>query len=300
MALDFSKATTLLEFIDKVVPSATADAWLRKQRLIVDDALTVAGALLFSDEPQIVVPKAAVKIYRYQTSDGPTRESLEGNPESIEGSAYDQIKNSVQRIVEIVEKIPVMRDSGFEAIRYPHDALHEIITNAVIHRDYSANDDIHIRIFNNRIEIYSPGKLPGHITPANILDERLARNQKIVRILNKFPDPPNKDVGEGLNTAFAAMRALQLRDPEVIDSAHGVLILLRHEKLATPEQKIVEFLRANDEIYNTQARFVTFIGSENTVKRVFQKMISAEIIERIPDRAKRHSAYRRGVKFPSE
>ena len=289
----------LAGFMAMVVPSATPERWLAKQRLIVDDSLTVAGALLFSDEPQPLLPKAAIKIYRYQTSDQASRESLEGQPETVEGNAYDQIRDAVGRVVEIVESIPVMRDSGFEAIRYPNTAIHEIVTNAVIHRDYSLNDDTHVRVFNNRIEIYSPGKLPGHIKPANILDERLARNQKMVRLLNKFPDPPNKDVGEGLNTAFEAMRALQLKDPEVTEGETGVLVILRHEKLATPEQKIADYLRVNEEINNTQAREITFIGSENTVKRVFQKMMKADIIERIPDRPQRHTAYRKGPNFPA-
>lgn len=233
----------LTSFMQNVVPSATSEKWLNKQRLIIDDRLTVAGALLFSEEPQALLPKAAIKTYRYQTSDQASRETLEGQPETIEGNAYRQIHVAVQKVVSIIEQIPVMRDSGFEAIKYPDTAIHEIITNAVIHRDYSANDDIHIRVFNNRIEIYSPGKLPGHIKPSNILEERLARNQKIVRLLNKFPDPPNKDVGEGLNTAFEAMRALQLKDPEVVETESGVLITLKHEKLATPEQKIVDYLQ---------------------------------------------------------
>jgi ATP-dependent DNA helicase RecG len=288
---------TLSVFMRNVVPNTTSEKWLTKQRLIIDGKLTVAGALIFSDEPQPLLPKAAVKIYRYETSDAPTRESLEGQPETIEGSAYAQISASVTRVVEIVERIPVMRDSGFEAIQYPNTAIHEIVTNAIIHRDYSSNDDTHIRIFNNRIEIYSPGKLPGHIKPSNILEERLARNQKIVRLLNKFPDPPNKDVGEGLNAAFDAMRALQLKEPEVSESESGVLVVLRHEKLASPEQKIVDFLQHHEEINNTQARSITFIGSENTVKRIFQKMMKAEIIERIPDRPQRNTAYRKGAKF---
>lgn len=254
-------SAVLERFIQNVVPEVDPESWLRKQRVVVDHHVTVAGALLFSDEPQSLLPKAAIKIYRYQTSDQPSRETLEGQPATVEGCLYDQIAAAVGTVVSVVERIPVMRDSGFEAIRYPNSAIHEIITNAVLHRDYSNNDDVHIRIFNNRIEIYSPGRLPGHINTRNILDERLARNQKIVRLINKFPDPPNKDVGEGLNTAFEAMRALQLRDPEVEETETGVLVVLRHEKLANPEQKIVEYLRHHDEINNTQARGITFIGS---------------------------------------
>ncbi|MDV7400225.1 ATP-binding protein, partial [Arthrospira platensis SPKY1] len=106
---------------------------------------------------------------------------------------------------------------------YPKEAIHEIIANAVLHRDYSITKDIHIRIFDNRIEIESPGRLPGHVSPENILTEQLARNGSIVRIVNKFPNPPNKDVGEGLNTAFEAFRKLKLNPPEIIESESSVI-----------------------------------------------------------------------------
>ena len=68
---------------------------------------------------------------------------------------------------------------------------------------------------SSRIEVQSPGRLPAHITPQNILTERFARNGAIVRLLNKFPDPPNKDVGEGLNTAFEKMHQLGLKSPDI-------------------------------------------------------------------------------------
>jgi ATP-dependent DNA helicase RecG len=63
-----------------------------------------------------------------------------------------------------------------------------------------------VRIFDSRIEVQSPGRLPAHVTPKNILDERFARNGALVRLLNKFPDPPNRDAfpihaAEGLRTA---------------------------------------------------------------------------------------------------
>jgi ATP-dependent DNA helicase RecG len=157
---------------------------------------------------------------------------------------------------------------------------------------------VHVRIFDNRIEIYSPGPLPAHVTVRNILDERFARNQKIVRLANKFPDAPNKDIGEGLNTAFEAMRELQLKDPVVDQINNGVLVTLRHEKLAEPEQAIIAFLRENEEINNARARAITFIGSENKVKNIFRKMLAAEIIERIPGRSQAKTGYRKGPKFP--
>ncbi|MGD5652403.1 hypothetical protein QUT03_22575, partial [Xanthomonas citri pv. citri] len=125
------------EFCKTIVPAADPRTWLFKQRITKDEFSTVAGLLLFSDEPQAVLPKAAIKISRYRTSDQPTRATLEGQPDTVEGCITSLIKTSVDKIVEIVERIPVMKDTGFKAVQYPRDAIHEIITNAIIHRDYS-------------------------------------------------------------------------------------------------------------------------------------------------------------------
>jgi ATP-dependent DNA helicase RecG len=146
--------------------------------------------------------------------------------------------------------------------------------------------------------VQSPGTLPGHVTLANILVERAARNPKVVRLLNKFKNPPNKDVGEGLNTAFEAMRDLKLKDPIIEQMENGILVTLKHEKLGTPEQIIVEYLREKEEINNAVARSICFIGSENTIKRIFQKMITFGLIVRIPDRPLNKTGYVRGPNFP--
>ena len=170
--------------------------------------------MLFHDEPQSALPKrSAIKIYRYKTrNDEGARDQLAGDPITVEGCAYDLIYAAVARTKEIIQGIRKLTDKGLEQVLYPDETLHEIITNAVLHRDYSLSSDIHIRIFDNRVEVQSPGKIPGHVTKENILDEQAARNPRLVRLINKFPNAPNKDVGEGLNTAFEAMRALRLQN----------------------------------------------------------------------------------------
>jgi ATP-dependent DNA helicase RecG len=150
---------------------------------------------------------------------------------------------------------------------------------------------VHIKIFDNRIEVVSPGTLPGHVTPENILNERFARNGILVRLINKFPDPPNKDVGEGLNTAFSAMREMKLKDPVITQEAGNVIVALRHEPLASPEEIIIEYLQKNESITNKTAREICYIGSENKVKRIFQKMMRQDLIEVVPGRTRYTAAY---------
>lgn len=81
---------------------------------------------------------------------------------------------------------------------------------------------------------------------------------------------------------------------------NSVLVILRHEKLGTPEQIVVDYLKSNEEINNAIARSICFIGSENSIKRIFQKMIGAGLIERIPGRPLNKTGYVRGPNFPSD
>jgi len=69
----------------------------------------------------------------------------------------------------------------------------------------------------------------------------VARNGKIVRLINKFPDPPNKDVGEGLDTARQKMHALGLVAPVVTEQGDHVVVFIRHERLASHEEQIIEY-----------------------------------------------------------
>lgn len=285
----------IIEFLLRVVPTAEPDVWLRKQQLLRDGKPAVTAVLLFAEEPQALLPKrSGIKIYRYKSSDpSGTRETLAFDPVTIEGTAYDQIYRTVDQTTRVIEDMKILGKEELEKVSYPPEALHEIITNAVIHRDYSVTDDIHVRVFDNRVEVENPGRLPAHITPENILEERFARNPALVRLINKFPNPPNKDVGEGLNTAFEAMEKLKLKPPTVIQRENTVLVVIKHEPLASPEQLVLDYLTTNPEINNTKGREVCHIGSENKMKRVFERLIERNLIERIPGRQGRAIAYRK-------
>lgn len=290
---DAAESEIFKTFSSTIIPETEPIKWLTKQRLISKNKLTVAGEMLFSDEPQICLPKrSSIKVFRYKTSGVADRDTLAGQPITIEGCAYTQIYDSVESVKKIIESIKKM-GTGLETVEYPEETLHEIITNAVLHRDYSIPTDIQIRIFDNRVEIESPGKLPGHVTTENILDAQAARNPKIVRLINKFPNAPNKDVGEGLNTAFEAMTKLRLKKPEIIEKEQSVVVYIKHERLASPEDMVIEYLNSHDQITNREGRALTGIKSENTMKRVFWRLRDQDLIEMIPGRARCKAAWRK-------
>lgn len=284
-----------IEFMLEIVPHQEPEKWLKKQNLLVDDKPTVAGLLLFGEEPQAQLPKrCGIKVYRYRTaSDEGTRESLDGTPATIEGCVYRQVYSAVSATKQIIEGIRRMTPQGLVAVEYPEETLHEIITNAVLHRDYSIPDDIHIRVYDNRVEVESPGALPGHITPENILDERFSRNGNIVRVVNKFPNPPNKDVGEGLNTAFRAMKQLHLKEPEITQKESSVLVVIRHEQLASPEERIMSYLDSHETISNGQAREICVIREDWRIRTIFARMVEAGMLEKVPGSTTSNTAYRK-------
>lgn len=279
----------IFEFMVEVIPTSEPEPWLRKQLLIKNNLPTVASIMLYADTPQAALPKqSGIKVYRYKTKDEEgTRETLAFDPISVEGPAYTQVYGAVAKTKGIIETGKVLKETGLESLEYPEKALHEIITNAVLHRDYSIASDIHIRIFDNRVEILSPGSLPGHITVANILEEQFARNGNMVRLINKFPNPPNKDVGEGLNTAFDEIAELRLKKPEIIELDHAVKVIIKHEPLASPEELIMNYLDDHEEIHNSTARELTGIKSPDLVKTHFYRLRDKGLLEMNPDPKKR-------------
>ena len=253
----------------------------------------VAAGLLFDNNPSAVLPKkCAVKITRYKTKESESeRESL-SSQFTVEGPLYKMIHESVKRITEIMSDVHIMTPDGLQKLDYPPEALWEVFVNAVIHRDYSISDDIHVLIYDNRIEIISPGRLPGYVNVENILEARYARNPKIVRTLNRYKDAPNKDMGEGLNTTFQKMREWGLRPPIINEEENRVKVTLPHVSLATPSEAILEFLTKQEKITNRNVRDLTNIKSENMVKLEFYKLRDEGILERVPGLKGSKSAWR--------
>ncbi len=253
----------------------------------------VGSVLLFHDNPSNVIPrKCAVKIARYETKeDDPEREHL-ASQVTLEGPLYHLIHNTIIKIQEIMSSVQIWTSEGLKYAQYPPEAVWEVVVNALIHRDYSISDDVQVLIFDNRIEVLSPGRFPGYVTRDNILDARYSRNPKIVRTLNRYKNPPNKDLGEGLDTTFQKMKEWGLKEPNIVEEKNHVKVTLSHTPLAAPTEAILEFLKHNPQITNRQARDVTGIRSENLVKVEFYKLRNDELIEMIPELKGPKSAWR--------
>ncbi len=275
----------LSDFLENVSPKSDPLEFCLNQNLIENKEWQprVASALLFSPNPSAFVPrKCAVKVTRYKTAeDDPERDHL-ADQFTIEGPIYKSITETVDTIKRVMTSVEVWTAKGLKALEYPPEAIWETVVNAFIHRDYSISDDIQILIYDNRIEILSPGTLPGYVTIDNILEARYSRNPKLVRTLARYPDAPNKDLGEGLNTTFQKMKEWGFKEPTIEVDGNYVKVTLPHARLAAPTAAIMDFLKSQNTITNRQAREITGIRSENLVKVEFYKLRDEGLIERVP------------------
>ena len=224
------------------------------------------------------------------------REYLKETPATIEGPIEQQITQVIQKVQDLLQDVEYSVAGKIIKLVYPEETLHEILVNAVIHRDYSVNDDVHVRIYDNRIEVLSPGKLPGYITPKNYLEERYSRNPNLVRMLHKLPNPVNHDIGEGLNTASNAMKKAGLVEPVLTELDNAVVLTIEHRRIASLVDIIREYLEDHETVSNKPIREISGEDSENKVKKAFEKLRESGEIEPVDPYASRFKYEYRKVK----
>lgn len=286
---------TLLHSYKKQTQSSTSDDWqfLKDNGLALakDDrfVLTKAGVLLFGKNPAVVLKnKNSIKISHYYG----TKITYTGEPNfvrrpfTIEGPLITQIELALAYFHEVASASPPrLKGATFKpSMLIPEWAYQEAITNAVIHRNYSIENDIQVRFFDDRIEIESPGSYPGHITVANIRTERFARNPLILRVLNRFQNAPNLDIGEGVDRIFTVMRSRNLYDPLYLPPSlrpNSVLVMLLNLRKIEYWDTVSNFLDEHYRISNVQARGITGISDTLKMSRLLSVWVNKGLLERI-------------------
>lgn len=183
---------------------------------------TYAGILLFGRNPQQFLPSAEIIAVRYAG----TTMSDEFVREDIRGPLGEQILRAEAFLVANMRR--GMRIRGFtreEVSEYPLAVAREAVVNAVGHRDYGLRgDSIRLLMFSDRMEVYSPGRLPGHVTLDNILYERFSRNEVIVQVLSDLGFIER--LGYGIDRMIAAMQEADLPAPRFEETAAGFRVTL--------------------------------------------------------------------------
>ena len=191
--------------------------------------VTVAAVLLFADHPQRWMPEASVRVLRYRGTERGTgaRQQLLSDVR-IEGAIPWLLDGARQTIADwLPARRALAGDGRFERIPLvPTDAWLEGLVNAVIHRSYSiGGDHVRVDIFDDRIEIESPGRFPGVVgldDPLGI--PRFARNPRVARVCADLHW--GQELGEGIRRIFEEMRLAGLADPGYTQTAGSVRLTL--------------------------------------------------------------------------
>ena len=261
-----------------------------------------AAVLLFADEPGSLLAahesRADVRVMVYDGKHviAGSSPNFRKQPKTVRGPLIDQIDAAVNLMMDILADGVVHSGSGFKTLHaYPARVVKEAIVNAIIHRDYRLNRDIFIRVFDDRIEVESPGVFPGNITPSNIarMGTR-ARNPLLSANLREFPVAPNIDAGEGVKMMFSEMAQAKLYPPQYrqnTDTAvESVTVTLFNTKRPTAWDEVSDWLDRNGSISNAD---VVRIAKLDTLKasKLLTSWRDQGLLIQVPGRAKRNMAY---------
>jgi ATP-dependent DNA helicase RecG len=257
---------------------------------------TYAGILLFGRNPQRFLRNARITLIRYP------------GPEMGDEFARDEAAGPLPAQVRRAEAFlganmrRGMRITGLErkeVTEYPLAVVREAIVNAVAHRDYSIRgDEARVLMFSDRMEIYSPGRLPGHVTLDNLLTERFSRNEAIVQALSDMGFVER--LGYGIDRMVAAMREAGLPDPIFEETVAGFRVTLRGrgDELVSPDpaprwanrrldprqERALAYLADRGSITNREFRELIPDLSDETVRRLLADLVDQGLIIKIGER----------------
>lgn len=270
----------------------------------VDGALQplLTALLLFADEPGALLAghgmRGDIRVFHYKGKAVLRGEvpNLLMPPKTITGPAVAQIAEAQAYVLGRLAVGLTMDGSGFKTrYRFPERVIKEAITNAVVHRDYRLNRDIQIRIFDDRVEVESPGRLPGSLTPATIEKTgSVPRNSLLARHLREFPNPPNVDAGEGVPMMFAQMAQASLYEPlyrEQLDTAvPTLLVTLLNEDRPPLWVQVSDWIDRNGPIANGKLREISGLDTLASSKQL-RKWVAQGVLVALPAASRQQASY---------
>lgn len=170
--------------------AAEPEVALRKLALLEDDdggelRATVAGVLLCTPSPEQWLPNARITATLYRGGD---RASGQIDAREISGPLNEQIAGAVAFAVRNMQVAARKDPARTDLPQYSEKALFEALVNAVVHRDYSMSGGrIRLSMFNDRLEIASPGSLPNNLSVESMTVRQSTRNEALTSVLARMP-----------------------------------------------------------------------------------------------------------------
>lgn len=239
---------------------------------------TNCGTICFTDDPTYFISEAHIICSRFK--DNSTRTIIKtkdtyGNIEKLADDTFELIKDWIT--IDLSLKGTKLTENTL----IPLDALREAIINSIIHRKYTIPAPIKIALFDNRLEIFSPGNLPGLVTVESLGNGvTFLRNPRLVNIARKMRLV--EKLGSGVKLIFESCKNANLRKPEYIEGDDFVKLIFFFEpsNRSSFEESIKTMLRNKDYVKTEDLLEITEL-SRNTITRKLNSMIEEGKLKRI-------------------
>ncbi|MBU2511243.1 putative DNA binding domain-containing protein [bacterium] len=206
---DFIRDVYQLEYPDSIKDQTNL---LQNLNLVTEDgALNLAGALLFAERPEWIRPQFIIKAIRYPGNDFHPSDYLDS--EDFSGPMDKMFKDALAFIMRNLHKLQAGKGVNYPGKpEVPESVFEELLVNALSHRDYMISAPIRLFIFDNRVEIVSPGHLPNNLTVEKIkAGNTNIRNPILVSFVAKGI-LPYKGLGSGIKRALESWPAIDFKD----------------------------------------------------------------------------------------
>jgi ATP-dependent DNA helicase RecG len=261
-----------------------SDSLLLRESILVDTSLrdqrlSHAALLMFGKRPDEWLPEALVIFTQFRGIAGRdiiATQELTGPIPVLANAAIQMVSNLLERDYKqdgahLRGRIPI-----------PISALREAVINALIHRKYTLPGAVKIALFDDRLEIFSPGSFPGIITVNSLGDgSTYLRNPLIAKFARKFRLV--EKLGSGIKEIFESCAAMNLRPPEFFEDGDFVKVVFYFAKQKTEvkdlEKLILDLLRENKRVRISDVLSIAAV-SRNTVTNVLNRLIDRRVVQR--------------------
>lgn len=229
----------------------------------LDTEVLRAAVVLFANNPKRFIPRAAVQLIRREGLGPGPRPTLQ--QKECSGPLAKTLEQCLEFIALHTKQFEVVIGATRDLVpEYPTPVLREAIINALAHRDYNlAGSTVDITIWDDRIEIKSPGSFPAHITIENIQDEHFSRNPRIMRVLKTLRLV--EEYGEGVDRMYREMEARLMEPPIFFDSGSSVTVTLRSRSLINVEDQVWLALLGSYQLTAQERRILVLTRREGAV-----------------------------------
>lgn len=231
----------------------------------VGPRVLAAAAILFGSKPEQSVPGATVQLVR-RVGVGPGPGPSAGR-EECSGPLPTLLDCCLKFIAQHTKRYQAVVGTRREVLpEYPEAVLREALLNALAHRDYGLSGaTIDVTVWDDRIEIQSPGSLPGHITLENMRDEHYSRNRRIMRVLKVLNLV--EEYGEGVDRMIQEMEARLMEPPIFAATPSSVTVTLRNRFLVDVEDQVWLSLLGRYQLSAAERRALVIARREGAVTR---------------------------------